>query len=222
MPTTLLTAHDSPANNDENELYAEIVKGLGETLVGNYPGRALSFKADKRANSPPVITGFPSKNVALSVPKGTLIFRSDSNGEDLEGYAGAGLYESVTTEVETVTHVDYSKDEMVWNDRGTADQIMSKITEAGIAIEKALGCAKISKVASRMVKFTSFKRDRKCNNIKYSIHDLITKATLNPFKYEYYLFLLCIRVCVCVFYHVFHTLLTARCVLSKFCWRLSA
>ena len=131
----------SPANNDENELYAEIVKGLGETLVGNYPGRALSFKADKRANSPPVITGFPSKNVALSVPKGTLIFRSDSNGEDLEGYAGAGLYESVTTEVETVTHVDYSKDEMVWNDRGTADQIMSKITEAGIAIEKALGCA---------------------------------------------------------------------------------
>jgi len=131
----------SPANNDENELYAEIVKGLGETLVGNYPGRALSFKADKRTNSPPVITGFPSKNVALSVPKGTLIFRSDSNGEDLEGYAGAGLYESVTTEVETVTHVDYSKDEMVWNDRGAADQIMSKIAEAGIAIEKALGCA---------------------------------------------------------------------------------
>ena len=132
----------SPANNDENELYAEIVKGLGETLVGNYPGRALSFKADKRTpNSPPVITGFPSKNIALSVPKGTLIFRSDSNGEDLEGYAGAGLYESVTTEVETVTHVDYSKDDMVWNDRGTADQIMSKITEAGIAIEKALGCA---------------------------------------------------------------------------------
>ena len=29
-------------------------------------------------------------------------------------------------------------------------------------------------------------------------------------------------VCVCVFYHVFHTLLTARCALSKVCWRLSA
>ncbi len=26
----------------------------------------------------------------------SLIFRSDSNGEDLEGYAGAGLYESIT------------------------------------------------------------------------------------------------------------------------------
>ena len=28
--------------------------------------------------------------------------------------------------------------------------------------------------------------------------------------------------CVCVFYHVFHTLLTARCALSEVCWRMSA
>ena len=132
----------SPANNNENELYAEIVKGLGETLVGNYPGRALSFKADKTDGvNKPVITGFPSKNVALSVSPGTLIFRSDSNGEDLAGYAGAGLYESVPTEQETVTHVDYSKDKIVWNHEGMADEIMKKITEAGMAIEKALGCA---------------------------------------------------------------------------------
>jgi len=59
----------------------------------------------------------------------------------LAGYAGAGLYESVPTEQETVTHVDYSKDKIVWNHEGVADEIMKKITEAGMAIEKALGCA---------------------------------------------------------------------------------
>lgn len=32
----------------------------------------------------------------------SLIFRSDSNGEDLEGYAGAGLYESITMDTTQV------------------------------------------------------------------------------------------------------------------------
>lgn len=48
--------------------------------------------------SNPQLLGYPSKSVALTVPE-TLIFRSDSNGEDLEGYAGAGLYDSVTMDV---------------------------------------------------------------------------------------------------------------------------
>jgi hypothetical protein len=39
--------------------------------------------------------------------------RSDSNGEDLEGYAGAGLYESVTTETTVRERVDYSADPIV-------------------------------------------------------------------------------------------------------------
>jgi alpha-glucan,water dikinase len=38
------------------------------------------------------VLGFPSKRIGLFCPD-TLIFRSDSNGEDLEGYAGAGLYD---------------------------------------------------------------------------------------------------------------------------------
>lgn len=38
------------------------------------------------------VLGYPSKRVGLFI-KQSVIFRSDSNGEDLEGYAGAGLYD---------------------------------------------------------------------------------------------------------------------------------
>lgn len=36
--------------------------------------------------------------------------RSDSNGEDLEGYAGAGLYESITMDETQLVRVDYNDD----------------------------------------------------------------------------------------------------------------
>lgn len=38
------------------------------------------------------VIGYPSKLIGLYC-KQSIIFRSDSNGEDLEGYAGAGLYD---------------------------------------------------------------------------------------------------------------------------------
>ena len=37
----------NPSNNDENELYAEVVIGMGETLVGKYEGQSLSFIYNK-------------------------------------------------------------------------------------------------------------------------------------------------------------------------------
>ena len=40
----------------------------------------------------------------------SLIFRSDSNGEDLEGYAGAGLYDSITLDTTETRKVDYGAD----------------------------------------------------------------------------------------------------------------
>merc|ERR1711977_218409 len=92
---------------DPGEIYCEVVKGLGEVLVGNYPGRALSFTCNKEALGQHLsnpsgdskgaminVESFPSKSVGLYLPE-SLMFRSDSNGEDLEGYAGAGLYDSV-------------------------------------------------------------------------------------------------------------------------------
>ena len=36
-----------PVSNDPNVLYAEIVIGLGETLVGTFEGQSLSFSYQK-------------------------------------------------------------------------------------------------------------------------------------------------------------------------------
>ncbi|KAJ8758944.1 hypothetical protein K2173_003182 [Erythroxylum novogranatense] len=82
----------NPSSGDSSEIYAEVVKGLGETLVGAYPGRALSFICKKNDLSSPRVLGYPSKPIGLFIRR-SIIFRSDSNGEDLEGYAGAGLYD---------------------------------------------------------------------------------------------------------------------------------
>lgn len=61
--------------------------------VGNYPGRALSFSIPPGSASPE-LQSLPSKRVGLYAPHGgTLIARSDTNGEDLEAFAGAGLYD---------------------------------------------------------------------------------------------------------------------------------
>ncbi len=52
---------------------------------------------------------FPSKSDGMFVAE-SLIFRSDSNGEDLEGYAGAGLYDSITMDPTHLKKVDYNGD----------------------------------------------------------------------------------------------------------------
>ncbi|KAJ7534983.1 hypothetical protein O6H91_12G013500 [Diphasiastrum complanatum] len=129
----------NPATGDRSEIYAEVVKGLGETLVGAYSGRALSFVCKKSDLNNPKITGYPSKRVGLFI-KPSVIFRSDSNGEDLEGYAGAGLYDSVPMDREEERIVDYSSDPLV-SDNSFQQKILSKISAAGAAIEELLGSA---------------------------------------------------------------------------------
>jgi len=57
---------------------------------------------------------FPSKSDGMFVAE-SLIFRSDSNGEDLEGYAGAGLYDSITMDQTHLKKVDYNGDRCVQN-----------------------------------------------------------------------------------------------------------
>ena len=52
---------------------------------------------------------YPSKSDGMFVRE-SLIFRSDSNGEDLEGYAGAGLYDSITMDTTQLRKVDYASD----------------------------------------------------------------------------------------------------------------
>ena len=152
-----------PLTGDAGTTVGELVVGMGEALVGNLPGRALSFSAAAGAGageahsahtvlrprpsavrgdllsarttcaSPlpdmdarlcrqwvPVllctcmcrsswsglrapnprcgaggveVAGLPSKRLGLfASPGGALIVRSDSNGEDLESFAGAGMF----------------------------------------------------------------------------------------------------------------------------------
>ncbi len=125
----------NPFSSSRDEIYAEAVPGLGETLVGNFPGRALSFtcrKADRSAH----LLSFPSKSVGLF--GGGLIFRSDSSGEDLAGYAGAGLYDSVMLPPPRRILLDYAGDALVWNN-AFREQFMSAVTEIGTTVEKILG-----------------------------------------------------------------------------------
>jgi alpha-glucan,water dikinase len=125
----------NPSTGNSAELFGEIVLGLGETLVGNYPGRAFSFAIEKRGGHQKVL-GFPAKSTALY--GGGLIFRSDSNAEDLEGYAGAGLYDSVLLEEPRQQLVDYTNEPLVW-DETFRRNLLDAIGKVGLEVERACG-----------------------------------------------------------------------------------
>ena len=127
----------NPFNGNRNEVYAEVVLGLGETLVGNYPGRAMSFVCPKKGGSPTTLA-YPSKSVGLF--GGGLIFRSDSNAEDLEGYAGAGLYDSVLLDEPREVALDYTSQRLVW-DASHRAEVLGKIARIGEVVEQAFGIA---------------------------------------------------------------------------------
>jgi len=130
----------NPQNNDKNEIYGELVCGLGEALVGNFAGRALAFKTAKNNLDKPTVVGYPSKSKGLFMEQDTLIFRSDSNGEDLEGFAGAGLYDSITMEEAKLKNVDYSTDTLI-TDEGMRQKMLAAISKVALEIEKLLGSA---------------------------------------------------------------------------------
>lgn len=126
-----------PTTSDPGTLYAEVVVGLGETLVSNDPGLPLGFRMSKRARVIEWVS-MPSKSVARR-GRG-VIARSDTNGEDLGGYAGAGLYESVLTEPATLEPIDYAREPMVC-DADARARLCRSIAELGIALEEITGAA---------------------------------------------------------------------------------
>ncbi|GLI71457.1 hypothetical protein VaNZ11_016678, partial [Volvox africanus] len=119
----------NPVTHTAGELLGEVVVGMGETLVGNYPGRALGFTAPPSTNGDgagnvdmsPKLISLPSKRTALHAPLAgasqtpLLIARSDANAEDLEQYAAAGLYDSVTLQPLLARPPDYSTEPLVDN-----------------------------------------------------------------------------------------------------------
>ncbi|KAG7617165.1 Alpha-glucan water dikinase 2 [Arabidopsis thaliana] len=129
---------NNPVSGDSSEIYTEIVKGLGETLVGAYPGRAMSFITKKTNLKSPTVISYPSKRIGL-YSKPSIIFRSDSNNEDLEGNAGAGLYDSVIMDEAEEVVVDYSREPLIM-DKSFQVRLFSAIAEAGNVIESIYGC----------------------------------------------------------------------------------
>jgi alpha-glucan,water dikinase len=125
----------NPVSQSRDEVYAEVVLGLGETLVGNHPGNALRMVCPKRADKPRLIA-FPSKSIGLY---GTgLIFRSDSSGEDLSGFAGAGLYDSFLLKPPDPVRLDYAAERLV-RDEAFREDLARQLTRVGVAIEDLFG-----------------------------------------------------------------------------------
>lgn len=130
------------------EMLGEVVVGLGETLVGNHPGAPLCFTATAPAGAPAAsnigIRSLPSKLDAMRVVASDggfspLICRSDSNGEDLEGFAGAGLYDSFSTAGGVATSaVDYGGEQLLW-DGGFQGALCDKLARVASALEAAMG-----------------------------------------------------------------------------------
>jgi alpha-glucan,water dikinase len=127
----------NPLTGARGEIFAEVVLGMGETLVGNYPGRALSFLCRKNDLQPEVLS-YPSKNIGI-YGKG-VIFRSDSNGEDLPGFAGAGLYDSFLAEEPEHRLLDYRGERLIW-DAQFRDELLRSIARIGVEVEHLLGSA---------------------------------------------------------------------------------
>lgn len=64
----------NPSSGDSSEIYAEVVKGLGETLVGAYPGRAMSFICKKEDLDSPKVEASQSYHIVLYQMEPTLVY----------------------------------------------------------------------------------------------------------------------------------------------------
>mmetsp|Transcript_40565 Transcript_40565/g.67793 ORF Transcript_40565/g.67793 Transcript_40565/m.67793 type:complete len:1064 (+) Transcript_40565:84-3275(+) len=137
----LHTAHPITGNRDE--VFGEVVIGRGETLVGNYPGRAFSFSAKKPATSSESIQwkilSYPSKRVGLFAADGGLMVRSDSNGEDLEDFAGAGLYDSVVCGARVTEQVIAYSSEKLFTDPTFRSDLIQNLVKTAVDVERAMG-----------------------------------------------------------------------------------
>ncbi len=124
----------NPLSGSADEIYAEVVLGLGEALVGNFPGKSLSFSVEKKTGESRILS-FPDKDEGLY--GAGLIFRSDSSGEDLAGFAGAGLYDSFILPEPRRMRLDYSADPLI-RDETFRKTFMENIGILGNEVERSL------------------------------------------------------------------------------------
>ncbi|KAK9862996.1 hypothetical protein WJX84_004122 [Apatococcus fuscideae] len=127
----------NPLTGKRGEVFGEVVLGMGEALVGNFPGRALSFIVPEESSEPKILS-LPAKRDGLFAVAASLIARSDSNGEDLEGFAGAGLYDSIPLLPLEARSLDYADEPLIW-DSSTQQRILAAIAKAAREVEAAFG-----------------------------------------------------------------------------------
>jgi alpha-glucan,water dikinase len=86
------------------------------------------------------MVGYSSKAAALFAADGApgLIFRSDSNAEDQEGNAGAGLFDSVPTPPPALRLVCSDGDPLL-ESTTFRKEVLSRIAVASLAVEAAMG-----------------------------------------------------------------------------------
>ncbi|XP_019092952.1 PREDICTED: alpha-glucan water dikinase 2-like [Camelina sativa] len=115
-------------------------EGSGRDLGWSiFSGRAMSFITKNTYIESPTMISYPSKRIAL-YSKPSIIFWSDSNDEDLEGNAGAGLYDSVIMDEAEEVVVDYSREPLIVDkDKAFQMRLFSTIVEAGNVIETLYG-----------------------------------------------------------------------------------
>lgn len=134
----LHTAH--PLTFDQDTIVGQVVVGLGESLVGNHPGRPFTFMTKRGPAAETRVLSYPSKRTALfaDATRPGLMVRSDSNGEDLERMAGAGLYDSVVCASVRHAYVDYAHCPL-FVDTAFRESLMGRLYKAGLEIEAAMG-----------------------------------------------------------------------------------
>ena len=132
----------SPLSGDRDAVHdASSSSAWARRSVGNYPGRALSFVAKGHNEESTIsIATYPSKVRALRC-SASLMARSDSNGEDLEDFAGAGLYSSVPVGGDYErTAANYAHEPLVW-DESMRNSVIQALVDTGRAVESACGGA---------------------------------------------------------------------------------
>ena len=122
----------NPTNQKDEEVYAEACIGLGEALVSDMPGQGMGFSYDK--NTKQVKIGhYPNKPLGITAQG--YIFRSDSNSEDLPGFAGAGLFDSYPMNEEKRFRINYNQEKLLLDDTFKTD-FMKTIGYIGHHIER--------------------------------------------------------------------------------------
>jgi alpha-glucan,water dikinase len=122
----------NPTNLEDDEVYVEACKGLGEALVSDMPGQALSFSYDKRSKNA-TLGHYPNKPLGLNSTG--FIFRSDSNSEDLPGFAGAGLFDSYPMNDTNQFRIAYHSSR-IFKDASFLNGFMKRLGEIGVHIEQ--------------------------------------------------------------------------------------